>query len=41
MLTPEAIAVDFPPITASDVLEALTFAAEALREREIPLSISA
>lgn len=39
--TPESIAADFPQLTVADVLEALTFAAQALREREIPLHISA
>ncbi len=39
--TPEDIARDFPQLTAADVVEALTFAAETLREREIHLSIGA
>jgi uncharacterized protein (DUF433 family) len=39
--TPEDIARDFPQLTVADVAEALTFAAETLREREIPLSIGA
>jgi uncharacterized protein (DUF433 family) len=40
-LSPESIVADFPQLTVSDVTEALRFAAETLREREIPLSISA
>jgi uncharacterized protein (DUF433 family) len=39
--SPEEIAREFPQLTVADVLEALTFAAETLREREIPLSTSA
>lgn len=39
--TPESIIRDFPQITLEDVREALAFAAATLREREIPLSISA
>lgn len=39
--TPADIARDFPQLTVADVVEALTFAAETLREREIPLSIGA
>jgi uncharacterized protein (DUF433 family) len=35
--TPESIARDFPQLSAADVVEALNFAAETLREREIPL----
>lgn len=39
--SPEAIVGDFPQLAVADVLEALAFAAETLREREIPLSTSA
>lgn len=39
--SPEEITREFPQLTVADVLEALTFAAETLREREIPLSTSA
>lgn len=39
--SPDEIARDFPQLSAADVLEALAFAAETLREREIPLSTSA
>lgn len=39
--TTEDILRAFPQLTVGDVREALTFAAETLREREIPLSISA
>lgn len=39
--SPEDIARDFPQLTVADVLEALAFAAETLREREIPLTTSA
>ena len=40
-LSAESIVADFPQLTVADVMEALRFAAETLREREIPLSISA
>lgn len=39
--SPDEIVRDFPQLTLADVSEALTFAAETLREREIPLSTSA
>lgn len=39
--TSETITRDFPQITVEDVQQALGFAAATLREREIPLSISA
>ena len=39
--SPEDVVRDFPQLTLADVREALTFAAQTLREREIPLSISA
>jgi len=35
-VTPAEVARDFPQVSVADVLEALTFAAQALREREIP-----
>jgi uncharacterized protein (DUF433 family) len=39
--TPQDIVRDFPQISTTDVVEALNFAAETLREGEIPLSIGA
>lgn len=39
--SPEDIAREFPQLTVADVRAALSFAAETLREREIPLSTSA
>jgi uncharacterized protein (DUF433 family) len=39
--SPAEVVRDFPQLAVADVLEALAFAAETLREREIPLSISA
>jgi uncharacterized protein (DUF433 family) len=36
MTTPEILA-DLPDLTGEDVAEALRFAAEAVRERELPL----
>ena len=38
---PEDIAPDFPQLTAADVIEALTLAAETLHEREVALNIGA
>jgi uncharacterized protein (DUF433 family) len=40
-LSAESIVAEFPQLTVADVMEAFRFAAETLREREIPLSISA
>lgn len=39
--SPDEIVREFPQLTVADVLQALAFAAETLREREIPLSTSA
>lgn len=36
-MTTEQIVVELPPLEAEDVAEALRYAAEALRERELPL----
>jgi uncharacterized protein (DUF433 family) len=35
--TPDEITTEFPQLAADDIREALRFAAEAVREREIPL----
>ena len=40
MTTPEILA-DLPDLTAEDVAEALRFAAETVRERQLPLRPSA
>lgn len=40
-MTPEQIVGDFPQIGVGDVRQALQFAAEAMRERELPLRASA
>lgn len=37
-LTTEEILKDFPDLQAEDIREALRYAAEAVREREIPLA---
>ena len=36
-ISPEQILEDYPDLEAADIREALQFAAEAVREREIPL----
>jgi uncharacterized protein (DUF433 family) len=36
-MTPEQIVVELPDLEVEDVAEALRYAAEALRERELPL----
>ncbi|MEW2380589.1 DUF433 domain-containing protein [Micromonospora sp. NPDC047707] len=36
-MTPAEIVSDLPDLTPDDVVEALRFAAEAVRERELPL----
>ena len=36
-ITPEKILEDYPDLDMADVREALLFAAEAVKEREIPL----
>ena len=38
MSVPEIIA-DYPDLEAADVAEALRYAAEAMRERELPLAV--
>jgi uncharacterized protein (DUF433 family) len=40
-MTSDEIVLDFPQISPDDVREALLFAAEAMREREMPLRASA
>lgn len=40
-MTPEEIVADLPDLTVDDVTEALRYAAEAVRERELPLRHSA
>ena len=40
-MTTEEIISDLPDLTAADVSEALRYAAEAVRERELPLRHSA
>jgi uncharacterized protein (DUF433 family) len=40
-MTSDEIVLDFPQISPDDVREALQFAAEAMREREMPLRASA
>jgi uncharacterized protein (DUF433 family) len=40
-MTSDEIVLDFPQISPHDVREALQFAAEAMREREMPLRASA
>jgi uncharacterized protein (DUF433 family) len=40
-MTTDEIAADFPQISQDDVRQALQFAAEAMREREMPLRASA
>jgi uncharacterized protein (DUF433 family) len=39
-LSPEEIVADYPDLEAEDVSEALRYAAEAVRERELPLVAS-
>jgi uncharacterized protein (DUF433 family) len=36
-MSPAEIVADLPDLTSEDVVEALRFAAEAVRERELPL----
>lgn len=36
-MTTNEILVDFPDLVADDIVEALRYAAEAVRERELPL----
>ena len=36
-ISPEQILEDYPDLEVADIREALQFAAEAVREREIPL----
>ena len=36
-MTAEQIVADLPPLEVEDVAEALRYAAEALRERELPI----
>jgi uncharacterized protein (DUF433 family) len=38
-MTPAEIVDAYPDLTAEDVKEALQYAAEALRERELPLAL--
>ena len=40
-MTAEEIIADLPDLTPEDVVEALRYAAEAVRERELPLRHSA
>lgn len=40
-MTAEEIAEDLPDLTLDDVAEALRYAAEAVRERELPLTSKA
>lgn len=40
-MTVEEITAEFPDLEADDVPEALRYAAQALRERELPLRLSA
>jgi len=40
-MTPEEILADLPDLTLEDINEALRYAAEAVRERELPLRHSA
>jgi uncharacterized protein (DUF433 family) len=40
-MTTDEILADLPDLTAEDVYEALRFAAEAVRERQLPLRPSA
>jgi uncharacterized protein (DUF433 family) len=40
-MTTDEIVTDFPQISRDDVREALQFAAETMREREMPLRASA
>lgn len=40
-MTVEEILVDYPDLEADDVREALQYAAEAVRERELPLRLGA
>jgi uncharacterized protein (DUF433 family) len=39
-MRPEEILKDYPDLTDEDIREALRFAAEAVREREIPLVLA-
>lgn len=40
-MTPQEILADLPDLTEEDVMQALQYAAETLRERELPLRQSA
>jgi uncharacterized protein (DUF433 family) len=40
-MTPDEIIADLPDLTREDITEALRYAAEAVRERELPLRHSA
>lgn len=40
-MTPQDVCADLPDLTPEDVSEALRFAAEAVRERQLPLRPSA
>jgi uncharacterized protein (DUF433 family) len=40
-MTVDEILADFPDLEADDVREALRYAAEAVRERELPLRVGA
>ena len=39
-LSPDEIVADYPDLEPEDVFEALRYAAEAVRERELPLAAS-
>jgi len=38
-MTPDEILISFPDLAAEDIGEALRYAADAVRERELPLAI--
>ena len=39
-MTTEEVLKDFPDLEADDIKEALRYAAEAVRERELPLAVA-